>query len=220
MGHVRWIERGVMGATIVVSPLLALLYLQLPPSIDQWQLDYTGWMIQQGQAPYVDIRDGNWPLSHWLHALSVALWGTDEFGWRRTDLLVLLLCMVGGTPLVAQLGGRAAVRWFWFLHPLLYFASGDWFAGQRDIIAGHFGLAALSLSWRFLEAGRTTRAALGGAALTATVLIKPTFALFALVVPVLAAALARRGDLAPREAVAKILDKGMRSAKTKLEAPP
>ncbi|MCR9097857.1 MAG: hypothetical protein NXI30_26865 [bacterium] len=197
----RWIERGLVLATLVVSPLVALLYLQLPPSIDQWQLDYTGWLVRLGQAPYVDIRDGNWPLSHWLHAVSVAFWGLDEFGWRRTDVVILLLGVAGGTPLVAQLGGRAAVRWFWFLHPILYMTSGHWFAGQRDIIAGHFGLAALALAWRFLVAGGVARVALAGAALTAAVLVKPTFALFALVVPVLAGVLARRGELAPREAV-------------------
>ena len=73
----RWIGRGLLVATIVVSPLLAFLYAQIPPSMDQWQLYYTGWLINLGHAPYVDIRDGNWPLSHWLHALSVALWGTD-----------------------------------------------------------------------------------------------------------------------------------------------
>lgn len=197
----RWIERGLLWATVLVLPPLALLYTQTPPSIDQWQLDYTGWLIQRGDAPYVDIRDGNWPMSHWLHAISVALWGTDEFGWRRTDLLTLALGVAAGTSLVARLGGRAAVRWFWLLHPLLYLTAGYWFAGQRDVIAGHFGLAALALSWRFLEERRVWQAALGGAALTAAVLVKPTFALFALVVPALAMVLVRRGERTPEEAV-------------------
>lgn len=201
----RWIERGLLWATIVVVPSLVLLYAQLPPSIDQWQLDYTGWLINLGQAPYVDIRDGNWPMSHWLHAASIALWGADEYGWRRTDVLLLVASIAAATPLVARLGGRAAVRWFWFLHPLLYLTTGSWFAGQRDVIAGHFGLAALALSWRFLETARVGWAALGGIALTAAVLVKPPFALFALVVPILAVVLARRGDLRPGEAVRGVL---------------
>ena len=201
----QWIERGLLGATLLTGPSLVLLYLQLPPSIDQWQLDYTGWLINLGHAPYVDIRDGNWPLSHWLHAVSVALWGTDVFGWRRTDVLLLLGAVAAGTPLVARLGGRSAVRWFWFLHPLLYLTTGSWFAGQRDVIAGHFGLAALALSWRHLENGARLPAALGGTALTAAVLVKPTFALFAPIVALLALALARRGDLVPRAAVRGVL---------------
>lgn len=191
----RWIERGLWVAIAVFLPLAALLYLQLPPSIDQWQLDYTGWMIDRGHAPYVDLRDGNWPVSHWLHALSVGLWGPDVLAWRRTDLGLLVLGVSAGVPLVARLGGRLAISWWLLVYPLLYVTSGAWFAGQRDIVAAHLGLAAVTMAWRALEGGARWAVGLSGLALTAAVLIKPTFALFALIVPGLAWHLTRSGAL-------------------------
>jgi len=197
----RWIERGLVVAAVVLLPLSAALYVQIPPSIDQWQLDYTGWMVVRGHAPYVDIQDGNWPMAHWLHAGSVALWGVDVSAWRWTDCFVLIIGLVGGAPLARRMGGPAGVRWWLLLHPLLYVTSGSWFAGQRDIVAAHLGLLALAMAWRFLEERSHAFAVLAGGALTAAVLVKPTFGLFALVVPLLAWRLERCADLTPAEVI-------------------
>lgn len=161
--------------------------------------------MTQGAAPYVDIRDGNWPASHWLHALSVALSGPGFEGWRRFDLLLLLPALLGGATLARQVWGRDAALWFVLLYPWLYITSGAWFAGQRDIVAGHFLLGSLAAHWALLHGGRPALAAVAGAGLTAATLVKPTFAIFAPVIALHAAALAGLGRIAWAEAARGVL---------------
>ena len=177
-------------AMVGVLPAIAWLYSTLPPSPDQWQLDYTGWLLTRGEAPYVDIRDGNWPAAHWLHSLSVAVSGPGFGGWRRFDLFLLTLGVIAGASLCSRIWGRSAALWFGLLYPWLYVTAGYWFAGQRDIVATHFSLVALAGHWAIVQGGHRGLASLAGASLTTATLVKPTFAILAGVIALHATLLA------------------------------
>lgn len=48
------------------------LYLTLPPSPDQFNHAYMGWRLVEGDIPYRDFFDPNWPGVMGLHALAVS----------------------------------------------------------------------------------------------------------------------------------------------------
>lgn len=194
-------ERALLVVALASGAVFAGLYVFLPPSIDQWQLDYTGWCVTRGEAPYTDIRDGNWPAAHWLHALSVAIQGPTFGGWRRFDLFLLLPTLWSGATVATRIGGRLAGAWWLLLYPALYTTLGYWVAGQRDIIAGHFCLVSIAAAWPAIEGRRWPWALVSGFALSLAALVKPTFALAAVLVAGVALASIRTGRLRARAAV-------------------
>lgn len=168
----------IAGAVWFVS---LVLYLTVPPSMDQWFYEYTGQLWVQGATPYVTFVDGSWPLCHWLHGFSYGLFGPTVWGWRLFDGLLLLLCTVFGADLLRRTFGRWAGVWFLLLYPALYVGFGYWTAGQRDIIAANLLGVGLWAYWVGLESRRLQLQVLTGATITAAALLKPPFALFGLV---------------------------------------
>ena len=145
----RWTKTEVT-AVVAIAILIAaagVLYVTVPPSPDQWFLDYTGWMVTRGAVPYETFTDGNWPCCHWSHAISTALFGRNEFSWRLFDFLVMLACTLGGVHLLRTLYGRAAAFWMLVLYPCLYVCQGYWFAGQRDVLGGHLCFLVFWFYW-------------------------------------------------------------------------
>ena len=188
----------------LLLPVAGLLYVAIPPSPDQLQLDYTGWRVLEGDVPYVDFADGNWPASHWLHALAFRVFGVHLWSWRAFDYLLVLVFTAVGADLLRRSSGRAAAAWWLVLFPALTVVSGSWFAGQRDLIAGELLLVA---HWSHLrgEGARSLHwAVLAGAAIALAALVKPTFAFFGLALAAYAGWQVMRGRRGLRESVMRI----------------
>jgi len=163
---------------------LAALYATWPGSPDQYELSYLGWRMLEGDAPYVDFIDVNWPGSFWLHQLSVFLLGIRIHGWRFVDFGLMLLGLASLVDLLRRLWGGAAAAWAAVLYPALYITAwGPWFSGQPDLVGAHFVFVALWFHWRAWEAGRVRWQIGAGLAVAAATLVKPTMGI---VLPLLA----------------------------------
>lgn len=162
---------------LLLMAVLAPLYMTVPPSPDQSQFDWMAYIATQGQPFYAGSFDMNWPGAIWLHELGVRLFGVHAWTWRLTDFLLLCGFTVAGAAFLERAGWRLAPLVFLFLYPILYVTAGAWMAGQRDIIATGFLLAACALA---MPGGRNERLAVVGAGLfvAAAVLIRPTFLSF------------------------------------------
>lgn len=157
--------------------LLAALYLTLPPSPDQSQFDWMAFIATQGQPYYAGSFDMNWPGAMWLHEAGIRLFGIHGWTWRLTDFLLMSGFAAAGAIFLARSGWRLAPFVFLFLYPPLYITAGGWMAGERDIIATGFLLAACAFA---MPGSRREGLAvlLAGLCVAAAVLIRPTFLSF------------------------------------------
>lgn len=154
---------------------LGVLYAAVPPSPDQSQHDYMGWILLQGGAPYVDYVEHNWPGGPWLHALATRLFGVNLYSWHVFDLLLLVPVLLAALRPLREAAGRRAAAWSLFLYPALYTTMRSWVvAGERDALAGHLLFLSTCLYWRASSPRRAWPWAAAAAAPT-----KPTAALFA-----------------------------------------
>jgi len=173
--------RSPMGPVLLLYPLylavLALLYGAWPGSPDQYELDYLGWRLLAGDAPYVDWIDVNWPGTFWLHQLSVWALGNRLHGWRIFDFLLMLAGLAFLVDWLRRAWGPEAAAWAAGLYPALYVtAYGPWFSGQPDIDAAHLLLPALWCHWRAWQTRRPLRQLGTGLAAMAALLVKPVVA--------------------------------------------
>jgi hypothetical protein len=184
--------------------LEGLLYSTIPPSPDQWFLDYTGWMVTNGAVPYHTFADGNWPACHWLHALSTMLFGNTEYAWRAFDFLLMILCIGFAADLLRRMWGRAAALWMICLYPALYVVLGQWFAGQRDVLAGNLSFVALWFYWRGLTRREPAWQLGTGLIVALAVLVKPTCAFLGITLAAHAALGASVRDYRARDAFGQV----------------
>jgi hypothetical protein len=154
---------------------LGICYSTIAPSPDQFELQYVGERMLSGAIPYIDIVDMNWPGGFWLHALTA--WYVPEtfFPWRVEDFVIMLAGLLFGAGILHQ-HGNAAARTAWLvLYPLLYAtAFGQWFSGQRDIVAAHVLIIA---AWTHLRAWEHDRIGWNfatGLLVAFAMLLKPT----------------------------------------------
>jgi len=159
------------------------LYLSIPPSLDQFSHGYFGWRVAQGDVPYRDFLDMNWPGVMGLHALSSALFGNHLWSWRCLDFLLLALNAGFLFGLVSRSAGRDAARLAVVLLPLLYASLSSWVPGQHDMSAGQFLLGALWFHTRGYERGRSRWQIGTGVFLAAAMLNKPTVGIIGLLFP-------------------------------------
>lgn len=163
----KWIA----GAVWLVS---GALYLTLPPCPDQFELGYMGWRILNGDVPYRDFVDMNWPGMLWLHTLSSALFGNHLWSWHLLDFL--LLAVSGGflADMVRRTAGPKAAFVALLLYPAYYVGQDSWIAGQSDMAAVKFLLGALWFHVRGYETRNWRWQAGTGVFLALAVLCKPT----------------------------------------------
>jgi hypothetical protein len=107
-------------------------YLTLPPSPDQFEFAYMGWRMLEGDAPYRDFIDMNFPGGMWLQALSTGIFGHHLWSWHALDFLLVLASAWPLSRLVEQAGGRTARSILLVLYPMLYASLPQWVAGQAD----------------------------------------------------------------------------------------
>ena len=120
-----------------------LLYLTLPPSADQFMHAYTGWRLLEGDIPYRDFFDPNWPGVTGLHALAIALFGVNLWSWHAFDFLLFAICALALADVARLAAGRNAAKLSLMLLPLIYAGAGYWLAGQHDMTASQFLACAL-----------------------------------------------------------------------------
>jgi hypothetical protein len=159
------------------------LYCTLPPCPDQFELGYLGWRLLEGDVPYRDFLDMNWPGILVLHAAASALFGNHLWSWRALDFLILAAAVPFLSSLVKRAAGGGAARIAVVLYPLLYAGLSIWVPGQQDMSAAHVLLGALWCHVRAYEE-RQARWQIGaGLFLAAALLIKPTTVLLGALLP-------------------------------------
>jgi 4-amino-4-deoxy-L-arabinose transferase-like glycosyltransferase len=154
--------------------LSGVFYLTLPPNSDQFELDYMGWRIVEGDVPYRDFIDTNWPGPFWLHALSTAVFGNRIWSWRALDFLGLAMSAAFLADLLRRSTGKASARFLLLILPLLYAGLSEWVSGQQDMSAAHLLCAVLWFHSRAQEPGGWGYSLGAGAFLGAAMLVKPT----------------------------------------------
>ena len=164
--------------------VLGAFYLTLPPSPDQFELDYMGWQMLEGAVPYRDFIDMNWPGVIWNHALSTALFGNHLWSWRALDFIAVALSAFFLQDLLKRTAGKTAAALSLVLYPLFYTSLPQWFSGQPDMTAGQLLLVALWFHVRAYET-RVCRWQIGtGILIAAAMLNKPTVGVLGLLLPV------------------------------------
>lgn len=145
-----------------------------------WQL------VEKGKLPYVDTWDQNFPGIVYLHSLSIVLFGNANGGFRALDILLQLV--------IAVMLHRAASRYFnaeaatfatlFFIG--FYVISSSKMLGQRDVYAGAALFASIYCAFRARALpDRDLLSAASGLLLGVAIIIRPTYALCAVIVAVL-----------------------------------
>jgi len=169
-----WVSRRWRFIAALSWLISGALYLTLPPHSDQSAHDYMGWRLLQGDVPYHDFLDRDWPGTLWVHALSTALFGNHVWSWHALDFALLAGSAFFLQDLLKRSVGKLAAAFSLLLYPLFYAGLSRWFSGQHDMTGAQLLLGTV---W-FHVRGYTTkdwRWQLGtGAFLAAAMLDKPT----------------------------------------------
>jgi hypothetical protein len=160
------------------------VYLSLPPSPDQFEFDYMGWRMLEGDAPYRDFMDMNFPGGMWLHALSTAVFGNHIWSWRALDFLLTLGSVWPLGLLVENAGGKHARRALLVVYPILYASLPQWISGQTDTTAGQFLIGCLAFHAAAYASGRPRLQLATGALLACAMLNKPTLGILGALLPI------------------------------------
>lgn len=151
-----------------------LLYLTLPPAPDQFMHAYMGWRLLEGDIPYRDFFDTNWPGVWALHALAIALFGVNLWSWHAFDFLLFGISALFLADLARLAAGPNAGRSSLILLPVIYVGAGYWLAGQHDMTAGQFLVAALWFHVRACQRSGVGWPLAAGTLIGAAMLNKPT----------------------------------------------
>jgi Dolichyl-phosphate-mannose-protein mannosyltransferase len=123
--------------------LSGALYLTVPPSPDQFNHAYMGWRLLEGDIPYRDFIDVNWPGVMGLHALAVWIFGVNLWSWHALDFLLFAASALFLADLVRLAAGREAGKLGLILFPVVYLSAWSWMSGQHDMSAAQFLVGAL-----------------------------------------------------------------------------
>jgi hypothetical protein len=167
----------VVGALGALVAWLGWKSLGWPLIHDAPIMHYIAWRILQGDVPYRDLFDMNFPGVYLFHMAVVRWLGDGDVAWRAVDLGVTALASALAAALAAPWGRVAALGGGLFF-AAYHLASGAWNAGQRDLLlcplllAGALGVA------RWAEGAGPSALFAGGVALGAGLTIKPHAVVF------------------------------------------
>jgi hypothetical protein len=159
------------------------LYLTLPPSSDQFNHAYLGWRLIEGDIPYRDFIDANWPGVSALHALACWIFGINLWSWRAFDFLLFTLSALFLSDLARLAAGRVAGRLGLVLLPLIYAGATYGMAGEHDMSAAQLLVPALWFHVRGYERKAWWYQLGAGILLGAAMLNKPTVGVIGLLFP-------------------------------------
>jgi hypothetical protein len=181
----------VVAALAVLVGALAWRSRAWPLIHDAPLMHYIAWRIAEGAVPYRDLFDMNFPGVYLLHLAALKLGGAGDAGWRAFDLVWLATTSLAAAALAAP-WGRLAAAGAGLFFAAYHLAAGAWQTGQRDFLLCPFLLAAALAVARWAERpGREASLAWGGLALGAGITVKPHAGLYATMLLVLVAAVAR-----------------------------
>lgn len=147
-------------------------------------MHYVVFLMHRGMAPYRDIVDINMPGSYFVAWLAMHVFGTGAVALRIFDFCLIA---AAGAAMIA-----IARPYGWFggffaasLLLILHIRDGVDQSGQRDLTAAVLLLIACAFFFHAMRGGRAWTMVLCGLCLGVAATIKPTVALFAIVVLVM-----------------------------------
>ena len=157
----------------------------MPLGRDQGIFQYVAWALRKGERDYVDVRDVNGPLTHWVHVIFQSLGGEDPRIFHVLDISVssivftivgflLAGCVAAKRP--ATLGGQ--VGWGFAAFVLLsaqYLGYGYWDQAQRESFFDWFMLPSVALQLSTLASERRAAHSRTGMVLAGALSIAPWF---------------------------------------------
>jgi hypothetical protein len=167
-------------AAILGAAILLFATLLLPLGFDNDVYQSMGWTLWAYHGlPYLASWDMNFPGIVFIHAASIALFGSSDFGFRLFDYLTHIV-MAGMFYVVLRRWLRPRTSFIAVILWAIYYTSGLWgLAGQRDTYAVFFLLAGTLLIFSMRKNGiNGYRAFTLGIVLGCATLIRPTYALF------------------------------------------
>lgn len=117
-------------------------------------MQYIAWRITQGDVPYRDIFDMNFPVTYLIHVVGLELFGFSDAAWRWFDLFWLGLAAAGILAFCRSQGllaAFAAALFFMCFHVSL----GNGNEGQRDFLLSPFLIWGLHFTANAVENSRT-----------------------------------------------------------------
>jgi len=142
-----------------------------------------GWRLLQGDAPYRDFYDQNWPGVMALHALAIWLFGVNLWSWRTLDFLVFAFTAIALSDLMRMAAGRGAWRVSLIILPLSYISASYLIAGQHDMSAAQILAIAIWFHVRSYSKNIVWWQFGTGVFLAAAVLNKPTVGVILVLLP-------------------------------------
>ena len=164
---------------------LGLLYVNLPQYIDHRWFAYVGGAMLEGNRPYLEVGDLNFPGVFFMHALALFLFGYNSWAFPLLDYIFLLAFVLIMARTLGVRKSREEALVFLVLYPLVYVTLGSPMAGQRDLLSAHLVLLAGAFLLRRVEGGHWSWLILDGLAVFMAVVMKPTFAIFAPALPLM-----------------------------------
>lgn len=186
---------------VVLAVFMGIGSLTWPLGNDQAFFTFIANAVLDGGVPYRDAWELKGPLTFYVYAIEVAVFGHHEVGIRIFDLVIVLLFCARLRALVFRINGQQALganfaALFFFL---AYICSGLWETAQPDEWGGMLVFVAVSMlvtsTWH-----RNWSVIGSGIIIAIATLLKPTFLIF-LVLPLLYPAVegdSRAYNLAPR----------------------
>jgi hypothetical protein len=161
---------------LVLFVTLGALYVAIPPSTDQEQLGYMGYVALNGGVLYRDAGDPNMPGEPLLHLAALAAFGNHYWSYGLIDYFLLLVFVGAMGRLLSEAHGILAGVLFSLIYPVVYVTAGIAMSGQRDYLAAHAVTIAAFLLLRRLDGRGLVWPILSGSLIGVAVLLKPTFA--------------------------------------------
>ncbi len=141
-------------------------------------MHYVVFLIESGVAPYRSIVDMNMPGTYASEWFVMHVFGSGAHAWRVWDVLLSLLSIVGMTR-IAGIPRRHAGVTAGCVFMLLHTQDGIPHAGQRDLLMTSLMLLGAGAILSFLRSqANVWWLFLAGALLGTSIIIKPTAALF------------------------------------------
>jgi 4-amino-4-deoxy-L-arabinose transferase-like glycosyltransferase len=171
---------------IPVAVMLAITYLY-PLGFDNNTYQSMAWqLVEKGKLPYVDTWDQNFPGIVYLHSLSIILFGNSNGGFRALDILIQLLIALMIHRVVARYSNAEAASLATLFFVGFYVISSSKMLGQRDVYAGAALFVSVYSAFRardLLDSKLLPVAS--GLLLGMAILIRPTYALCAVIIAAL-----------------------------------
>lgn len=136
---------------------IALCVLALAPTlafriaVDQGVFAYMGWRLLEGDWPYLETWESDFPGMVYLHALELLVFGKSIMAFRVFDLLFQLLNAFLIYRIAERLAGAAAGLLGAGMYCVIYASYGGWNTAQRE---GYAVLFLLAGYWAYLTRQR------------------------------------------------------------------